>query len=59
MDGEIPRARGTALLLEHCAALDWSGVDRPSAVERLRAALGEDLARLLVRSLAGAGGRAG
>jgi hypothetical protein len=46
-------ARGAALLLEHCAALERLDHARPSAFERLQGALGGDLARLLVRALAG------
>jgi hypothetical protein len=59
MEAEIPRTRGTTLLLEHCAALDWPGEERPSAMERLGDAVGEDFARLLVRCLVGPGGRSG
>jgi len=49
-------ARGTGLLLAHCAAL---GVERPSAFTRLEAALGDDFARMLVAALAGPQGRRG
>jgi hypothetical protein len=51
-DGE----RGPRLLLVHCAALD---VRRPNASERLEAAIGKELARLLVYALAGRQGRLG
>lgn len=45
--------RGVDLLLQHCAALERSEESRPTAYERLTAALGDDLARLLVSALAG------
>jgi hypothetical protein len=51
-DGE----RGHRLLLVHCAALD---VRRPSALSRLEAAIGKELARLLVYALVGRQGRRG
>jgi len=43
-------ARGSHLLLVHCAALDST---TPSAFSRLEASIGTDLARLLVFALVG------
>ena len=48
--------RGPRLLLVHCAALDST---RPSAIVRLEAAIGKELARLLVYALVGRQGRRG
>lgn len=45
--------RGLTLILEHCARLSSEEHARPAAVARLRQALGEELARLLLHSLAG------
>jgi hypothetical protein len=46
--------RGSALLLEHLAAVDrLAGDTSPSAEERLAAALGGDLSWRLVRALSG------
>jgi hypothetical protein len=58
----LARERGSGLILEHCAALDRLEEARASARSRLEAALGDDLARLLVGALttgeraAGSGG---
>ena len=46
-------ARGQALLLEHCAALERLAEARPSARDRLQRVLGGELAGLLLRALAG------
>jgi hypothetical protein len=47
----IVGARGSDLLLRHCAALsDW--LDRPPAYGRLEALVGDELARFLVIALA-------
>jgi hypothetical protein len=40
--------RGEALLLLHCSPIDY---DRPSARARLRALVGADITRLLLRAL--------
>jgi hypothetical protein len=53
---ELQPSRGTGLLLAHCASI---GAERPSALTRLEAALGDDFARLLVAALAGAQGLRG
>lgn len=45
--------RGVDLLLQHCAALQGSEESRTSAYDRLTAALGDDLTRLLLNALAG------
>ena len=44
--------RGPDLLMAHCEALD-GGRERPSISYRLERLLGPDLARLLLRALAG------
>ena len=49
--------RGAELLLLHCVALTGREETRPSALERLEAVLGDDLARLLVAGLALDGSR--
>ena len=46
-------SRGLTLILEHCARLNSDEDARPAAVARLRQSIGEELARLLLRSLAG------
>jgi len=52
-DGSSPQGeRGYELLLEHCAALTRVSSARTPAFERLEAALGGDLTRLLVVALA-------
>ena len=45
-----PQTRALARILDDCARLTD---DQPTAVARLRQAIGEELARLLLRSLAG------
>jgi hypothetical protein len=45
--------RGLALILEHCARLNSIEQGHPTAVIRLRQAIGEELARLLITALAG------
>jgi hypothetical protein len=44
--------RGSELLLEHCAALTRASSVRTPAFQRVEAALGGDLTRLLVVALA-------
>jgi hypothetical protein len=52
-DASFPQGeRGYELLLEHCAALTRVSSARTPAFERLEAALGGDLTRLLVVALA-------
>jgi hypothetical protein len=46
-------SRGLALILEHCARLNSIEHGRPTAVIRLRQAIGDELARLLLAALAG------
>ncbi|HEU5066002.1 MAG TPA: hypothetical protein VFT86_09055 [Gaiellaceae bacterium] len=54
MTGVVPqRSRGPTLIIEHCARLSREEHARPAAVTRLRQAIGEDLSRLLLHSLAG------
>jgi hypothetical protein len=52
-DASTPQSeRGYELLLEHCAALTRASSARTPAFERLEAALGGELTRLLVVALA-------
>ena len=54
MTADTPQTgRGPTLILEHCARLSREEHARPAAVARLRQAIGEELARLLLHSLAG------
>jgi hypothetical protein len=46
-------SRGLALILEHCARLNRVEHGRPTAVLRLNQAIGDELAQLLLRALAG------
>jgi hypothetical protein len=46
-------ARGAALLLEHCAALERLDQARLPARDRLMSAVGDELAGLLLRALSG------
>ena len=48
-----PTSRGVTLILEHCAQLGGSENGRPSGVTRLRQAIGDELARLLLTALSG------
>jgi hypothetical protein len=52
-----PQTRAMTRILDDCARLEDD--DRPTGVARLRFALGEELARLLVTALAGDHRRAG
>ena len=45
--------RGLALLLEHCARLNGIEHGPPTAAIRLRQAIGDELARLLLSALVG------
>ena len=53
MDAAAPPPRGLSLILEHCARLNSSEQKRPSGVFRLQQAIGDELARLLLRALVG------
>jgi hypothetical protein len=46
-------SRGLALILEHCARLNGIEQVHPTAALRLRQAIGDELARLLITALAG------
>jgi hypothetical protein len=59
MDAAEPQPRATALILEHCARLNSLETLEPTAGLRLRQAIGEELARLLLNALAGDHGRVG
>ena len=48
-----PTSRGLARILEHCAQLAGHDDRRPSGVMRLRQAIGDELARLLITALSG------
>jgi hypothetical protein len=52
MTAVSPQTRGLTLILEHCARLNSEDEARPAAVARLRLAIGDELARLLLSSLA-------
>ena len=45
--------RGLTLILEHCARLNGMEHGHPTALLRLRQAIGDELARLLVSALTG------
>jgi hypothetical protein len=55
MNAAEPHERGITRLLEHCARLNdvEPGDERTAGAVRLRQAIGEELARLLVTALAG------
>ena len=50
MNGAEPQPRAMRLILEHCARLESV---EPTASLRLRQAIGEELAQLLLNALAG------
>ncbi len=50
-------SRGLALILEHVIRLNGVEHGRPTAVVRLRQAIGDELARLLLAGLVGNQGR--
>ena len=49
----VAGGRGSDLLLRHCTALTYDGVERPSAYRRLEQLVGDELARMLVGALGG------
>jgi hypothetical protein len=51
MDAAQPQTRALTRILDDCARLDGEG--GPTGVARLRHAIGEELARLLLSALAG------
>lgn len=53
MNAAKPHSRGLALLVEHCARLSNDEHGQPAATLRLRQAIGDELARLLLTALAG------
>ncbi len=54
MDAASPQtSRGLTLILEQCARLNSIEHGHPTAVIRLRQAIGDELARLLITALAG------
>ena len=57
MNAVEPQARALTRILHDCARLEDD--DQPTGVARLRHALGEELARLLLSALAGDHRRAG
>ena len=48
-----PQTRGLTLILEHCSGSNSEDKTCPAAVARVRLAIGDELARLLLSSLAG------
>lgn len=48
-----PQSRALNRILEHCGPLDADADAQPAAALRLRQAIGEELARLLLNALAG------
>ena len=59
MNAAEPQTRALTRILDDCARLKDDEDGEPTAVARLRQATGEELARMLVRSLAGDHRRAG
>jgi hypothetical protein len=57
MSAAEPQTRALTRILRDCASLEDDG--QPSGVARLRHAIGEELARLLLSALAGDHRRAG
>jgi hypothetical protein len=57
MNAAEPQNRALTRILNDCARLEED--DQPTGAARLRHALGEELARMLLRSLAGDHRRAG
>jgi hypothetical protein len=53
MNAAEPQTRAMSLILEHCARMNSLENVQPTASLRLRAALGEELAKLLLNALAG------
>lgn len=53
MNGAEPQPRAMSLILEHCARLNSPEDVVPTASLRLRQAIGEELAQLLLNALAG------
>lgn len=53
MNATEPQHRAMALILEHCARMNTLEHVEPTAALRLRQAIGEELARLLLNALSG------
>jgi len=53
MDAAEPQTRAMTLILEHCARMSSLDAVQPTASLRLRQAIGEELAGLLLNALAG------
>ncbi|HEY3050192.1 MAG TPA: hypothetical protein VGJ40_00580 [Gaiellaceae bacterium] len=53
MNAAEPHTRALNRILEHCGPLDDDAEAQPAATLRLRQAIGEELARLLLNALAG------
>jgi hypothetical protein len=53
MNAAEPQSQAMTLILEHCARMDSLENLEPTAALRLRQAIGEELARLLLNALAG------
>jgi hypothetical protein len=59
MNAAEPQPRAPAMILEDSARLNADEHEQPAATLRLRRAVGEELARLLLQALAGDHRRAG
>lgn len=53
MDAAEPQTRAMTLILDHCARMTSLETMEPTASLRLRQAIGEELAKLLLNALAG------
>jgi hypothetical protein len=53
MNAAEPQTRAMTLILEHCARMNSLESVEPTASLRLRQAIGEELAKLLLNALAG------
>ncbi len=53
MTAADPQPRAMTLILEHCARMNSLETVQPAASLRLRQAIGEELAKLLLNALAG------
>ena len=53
MNAAEPQTRAMTLILEHCARMNCLETVQPAASLRLRQAIGDELAKLLLNALAG------
>jgi hypothetical protein len=59
MNAAEPQTRAMTLILEHCARMSSLETLEPTAALRLRQAIGDELAKLLLNALAGDHARVG